>query len=325
MARFIFTTIPLALIALAAACSGSDSTPPGSGGPGGPTGDAGPGGPGAEGGTTDTGVPPPDLDAAPGASCPARTSATQAVHVMLDVTWPGTVGTNPGSGKVNVWTRSKLTFDKNNNITAVNQACGSVVPEVQTTPIAGGAKVLPEFPGAVWDSPSMSTFPDTGSQTSFDVNSKVNMEASQALVGLTMADPNGAWPSLGQVQSTDSDGDSHPGITSVPRNGGGYSLPPTSLLQTQHADKLYVVSRTITVLRGTRDTCDSEKGTATVTAFDNHIVGCHISGAGECGASDFQFIDSNRTVYQVGAATYEAKVVADGATCADVRAALPAQ
>ena len=37
---------------------------------------------------------------------------------------------------------------------------------------------------------------------------------------------------------------------------------------------------------------------------------------------DAQFIDQNRTVFQVTSATYEAKVVPDTATCTDVRTAL---
>jgi len=35
------------------------------------------------------------------------------------------------------------------------------------------------------------------------------------------------------------------------------------------------------------------------------------------------FVDKSRTIYKPGAATFTAKKVADNATCADVRAALP--
>ncbi len=35
------------------------------------------------------------------------------------------------------------------------------------------------------------------------------------------------------------------------------------------------------------------------------------------------FVDTNRTIYQVTGATAQTKVVADTASCADVRAALP--
>ena len=304
--------------------SGTDSTPPGGATPGGDSGTDGT--TSSSGGTDGGGVDAPiDLDALPGASCPPRTAATQGVHIIMNVTWPGSVGTNPGNGVAHVWTLSKLTWGTGNAITAVNGACGSVVPKIHTTPIAGDSDVLPEFPPAVWEAAVKTTFNATGVQSSFDVNSKVHLDADPVLVGLTMTDPKAAWPALAAIQSTDADGDGHPGITAIPRSGGGYSLPPTSLLQTQRADQLYIVSRTTTTLDGIRDTCDSQKGTANVAAFDNHVVGCHIQGGGDCAAADYQFVDQNRTVYSVTNATFEAKVVPDNATCADVRAALPAQ
>ena len=116
-----------------------------------------------------------------------------------------------------------------------------------------------------------------------------------------------------------------PGTYDVTMRAIGYVLPPTSLLQTAHADQLYIVSRTTTTLDGVRDTCDSQKGTANIAAFDNHVVGCHVQGGADCAAADYQFVDQNRTIYSVTSATFEAKVVPDNATCADVRAALPAQ
>ena len=326
MASFVRIGVWLAGMLLASSCGGTDSTPPGSSGGPADGGGGGTDGSPVNGSDGGGGIDAPvDLDAAPGASCPTKTDATQGVHIIMKVSWPGTIGTNPGNGTVHVWTRSKLTYGAGNTITAVNGACGSVVPEVQTTPIAGGGKVLPEFPPPVWEAAVKTTFTGTGAQSSFDVNSKVHLDASPVLIGLTMADPKGPWPALADVQSTDADGDGHPGITAIPRSGGGYALPPTSLLQTAHADQLYIVSRTTTTLDGVRDTCDSQKGTANVAAFDNHVVGCHIQGGGDCAAADYQFVDQNRTVFAVASATFEAKVVPDGATCADVRAALPAQ
>ena len=312
---------PAVLLAIGAYACSSSNAPPGSSGAT----------PGTDGGTDptpgDPGTPDgsvPDLDAAPGAACPTRTAATQGVHVIMAVTWPGSVGTNPGSGNVHVWTRAKMTF-AGNAITTVNTPCGSSLPDIQTTPIAGGGKVQPEFPPAAWENAAMPTFTGAGMQSSFDVNSKINLSATPALVGLTMTDPNAAWPAASAIQGADSDGDTHLGITAVPKNGGGYSLPPTSLLQTKHADQLYIASRTTTSLNGVRDTCDSAKGTATVSAFDSHVIGCHIAGGGDCAAGDAQFVDQNRTVFKVTNATYAAKIVPDGATCAQVRAALPAQ
>lgn len=317
--------VVLALGAMAVmACGDATNAPPGSGGPAGDPSSGGGGGANTSSGNNGTSGAP-DLSAAPGAACPSKTNTTQAIHVTMAVTWPGSVGKNPGSGNVHVWTRSKLTFN-GNKITTSNTPCGSVVPDVQTTPVAGGGKVQAEFPPVVWESASMVTFEGTGEQSSFDVNSKVVTSASTALVGLTMADPTAPWPeSASGISGVDSDGDSKMGITAVPKKGSGYSLPPTSLLQGKRADKLYIASRTTTALTGVRDTCDSIKGTANVTAFDNHVIGCHIEGGAECNASEQDFIDQNRTIFKVTSATYEGKVIAENATCADVRAALPAQ
>lgn len=271
-----------------------------------------------DGAAGDSTTPPGDT----AGGCPETLTGTQAVHVMMNVTWPGTVGTAAGSGVAHVWTKSVFKID-GMNITATNSPCGSVVPEITKNPIAGGGKTLPEFPPSTWTSTMMPTFMVTGTQAGFAVGSAVTMKATPVLVGLTMTDPNAAWPALASIKGADHDGDGKIGITSVPRDGGGYSLPPTSLLMTSQADRLYIASRNTVALAGTRDSCTSMKGTATVTHFDNHVIGCHVKGGGECTEAQYKFIDDNRTVYKVTTATYETKVVADGANCDAVRAALP--
>ena len=312
----------LVLAMFAVGCGGS-STPPGGDDDTGVVpidsaiGDTG--GPPGDGTVSDTGVPPGD------GGCTHQTSGTQAVHIMMQVTWPGSIGTKPGSGTVNVWNRSKFSIDAANAITVTNAACGSVIPDIEETPIAGGNKVQAEFPAALWNSPSMPTFGGTGTQTGFDVGATVTIKAAPVLLGLTMTDPNGAWPALGSVTGVDSDGDGKIGITSVPKATAGYAQPPTSLLGGAKADKLYIASRITVTTNGTKDGCDTQKGPATVAAFDNHVIGCHVAGGGECAAADFKFIDDNRTVYTVTSATFESKIVADAATCDDVRAALPAK
>ena len=46
-------------------------------------------------------------------------------------------------------------------------------------------------------------------------------------------------------------------------------------------------------------------------------------GASDCSPTEVNFIDTNRTIYDITSATAETKVMPDTATCADVRAALP--
>jgi hypothetical protein len=79
-------------------------------------------------------------------------------------------------------------------------------------------------------------------------------------------------------------------------------------------------------LTGPADGCpESYSGTANVSKFENHVIGCHVAGGGECNATQSKFVDDNRSVYTVNSSTFQAKVVSDTATCADVRAALPLQ
>jgi hypothetical protein len=131
----------------------------------------------------------------------------------------------------------------------------------------------------------------------------------------------------GITTTTDCDGDTKPGLTALPHAGDGYVLPPTSalgaLLGGNRADEVYTVFRLVTSNMTTRTSCQEASGTATVTHFDNHVVGCHVSGMGECTSAEADFVDANRTVFQVTSATITTSIVPDGATCQDVRNKLP--
>jgi hypothetical protein len=152
------------------------------------------------------------------------------------------------------------------------------------------------------------------------------IDSGAALIGLTLGDPNGAWPAASSIMGLDQDGDGRPGITAIPRNGDGFSPPPTSLAQTQRADQLDLVIRNVMTLTATVDGCpDSYNGSASVKFFDNHVIGCHVMGGNECSAAEAQFVDEQRSVFVPGSATFTAKIVPDGASCADVRTALPMQ
>jgi hypothetical protein len=120
---------------------------------------------------------------------------------------------------------------------------------------------------------------------------------------------------------TDDDGDGHPGVTATPQMGtttcptyvtntGGNPATPSSpctLYQpptavglggsAPAADKVYVVSRQRFALSGIRTDCQKGSGKASITLFDNHVVGCHVAGGGECTSAQAQFLDQNRPVY----------------------------
>jgi hypothetical protein len=262
------------------------------------------------------------------ANCAPRAAFTEASHSILQVKWDAGTATSAGTGVVHVWAKTAWTAN-GNNLAGTVKACGSVLPPASLTQLVGGGMILIEIPNSAWEAAGMPTFQVTGTQTGWNVGSMVSNNYA-VMIGYTMA--NGAtadWPMsyTGITMTVDSDGDMNPGLTSVPRNGGGYVLPPTSalgaILGGARADKVYLVTRNVATNMMTRTSCDESSGTATFMHFDNHVVGCHVSGGGECKSDEVAFIDTNRTQFQVMSATIETKVVADTATCADVRTALP--
>ena len=124
--------------------------------------------------------------------------------------------------------------------------------------------------------------------------------------------------------TNDAEGDTKAGLTAVPRSGGGYTLPPTSIAQTSRADELYIVVRQVTVgdvdpngvRRGRRAARPSRTSTTTSSVATS-------AEATIARRAEIYFIDQNRTIYELTGATAETKLVAETATCADVRAALP--
>jgi len=296
----------LALVGVACSSSNSEVKPDGA---------AGATGAGGGGGTTGTGGSAP---------CDPRTSFAEASHLVVNVTWPAGLAAMKGDGQIHVWGKEVLTVS-GNKLTGTLQACGIVLPATTLNALGGGGMILIEVPTASWDAPSMPHFQIDGTQTGPNVGDTLTYNYA-ALIGFTMADgATAAWPAsyTGITMTNDAEGDMHPGLTSIPRSGTGYTLPPTSIAQSTRADQLYIVVRQVTAATLTRTACDQTSGAATLSHLDNHIIGCHVMGASDCMPDEINFIDQNRAIYEITGATAQTKVVADTATCADVRAALP--
>jgi hypothetical protein len=260
-----------------------------------------------------------------GDACAPRENLTIAVHVVINVTWPDTLATVQGSGQVHIWNRSKYVVN-GSEFSGETSPCGSVLPPLELSVIAGGGKALIEIPDATWDLPSMPEVAGNGEIEGWTVGSKFITNPSSALVGLMMDDATSAWPAKGTMVTTvDHDGDTKPGIVGLPKSDGDFVRPPTSILGQAGAvaDQVYLVTRTALALDGVMTSCTDQEGTVDVPFFDNHVVGCHVFNGGECDATQADFIDTNRTIFEVVDATYTAKFIDEGATCADVRAALP--
>jgi hypothetical protein len=329
MARFV-RVVGFGALAAAVACAAACSSNPSAGG--GTGGVIGSGGANASGGTNGAGGSDGSANGSGGSiatdgatMCDARTNFTLAIHVVLDVSWPDSIGGNAGTGKLHIWNLAQMMVD-GMTLTNTTRPCGSTLPELVLKPLVGGGKLNLEVPNSVWDAPAAPKASTTGTISGWNVGSQLHTETINVLVGLTMPDPNGPWPgSHNMVTAVDSDGDGQPGITAIPKGGAGYVQPPveTPILGFgAKADKVYLASRTALSLSGTVTSCTEQAGMVTVKFFDNHVVGCHVNAGAECTPAQVDFIDMNSTQYNVAGGTFTSKVVPDTASCADARAAL---
>lgn len=256
------------------------------------------------------------------AACPALSELTLAIHVVVDVSWPETLGAKGGSGKLNAWNLARLKVD-GTSISGMTQPCGSDLPELTLSPLVGGGKFDIEVPDAIWDAPSAPQTATVGMLGGFEPGSILSTAVTSLLVGLTMPEPEGPWPaSHKDVTAVDSDADDKPGFTAIPKSGSGYVQPPVAADlggSGARADALYMVSRTAMGLSGTLSSCTEQSGTVSVKFFDNHIVGCKVAGGGECSAEQVDFLDANRNLLTATEGTFTSKIVPDTATCADAR------
>ena len=258
-------------------------------------------------------------------SCPVQASGTSGNRIVATISWPETLGVEAGTGQLVIWTKADLKFD-GTSVTGEVTPCGSIVPPLQTKAAVGGHKVQPIIPDALWDMPGLPKTAAKGTISGFDPGATIQMEPASALLGAEMGDAaNDEWPlSWSGLTTTDPDGDGKPGITAAPNTTDGFSAPPLGIFpDSPKAQQLFLATRSVIELQGKRDTCTTASGKAVIHKFDNHVVGCSSTAGGDCSASETDFVDTNRVVYKIESATYEMAQVPTGASCADVRAALP--
>jgi hypothetical protein len=329
------TRLMVALLLAAGCAAGNSGTPAGAtGGAGAAVGGAG-SGPGGSAGGGAGGAVTGENDAAAtdgsgagsggamGVPCEVRSALTLAIDIVVSVSWNGSLGASAGTGTFHLWTLAKMTAN-GTALTGTIQLCGNTLPELMLTPLVGGGTVAVEIPQAVWDSPSAPKFSTTGTLEGWNPGSTLTTAPTIALIGLTMPDPQAAWPaSYTMVTSVDTDMDGNPGITGIPKTGAGYVQTPvaTPILGIgARADKLYLASRTGVALNGKMTSCTEQSGSAAISFFDSHVLGCHVSGGTECTAAQVDFVDTNQTKYTMMSGTFTSKILPDTATCADARA-----
>jgi hypothetical protein len=309
----------------------------------------------------------PVIDSGPvidgsGAACPPLTDEWVGAFITLNVTWAPVLAANGGSGTLYLWSLNHYTIN-GSTVTGTTRTCGNQVEPLVLNATgkiatdapadAGTVAVLNETPTTkVWDHDTRTT-QTTGILGGWNVGSSLTINPTTSIAGLsqssTFSDPNVAWPTSSTTFATsdfsDDDNDGNPGITAYPLNdnAAGYYYPATALGSTAAgstpppgADKLYVVSRTQVAMYGTSTSCTDIQGKVTVPEYLLHVIGCHDHGTAataSCMPAEWQFIDSNVTVYAGSAGkqsvitgTFDAKLMsADGGppSCDDVVAAFP--
>jgi hypothetical protein len=283
---------------------------------------------------------------------------------------------------VSIWLLTKFNV-AGTALTGTSQSCALSLPDLALNltgmmATGGGTKLNIQIgPGTGIDNPMNTTwdkitrtFPVSGTLAGWNTGDMQTVAPSLGLLGLTdTAMSTGmnpgkysvdttAWPpycannctpagSFTMADLSDDDGDGKPGITAYPSTDSGYALPPTTSLFAEVADEVYIVSRNEIAISGKSTDCVNGKGTgtATITLFDNHVVGCHATNPmgqnfgtpGPCTSSQVSFLDLNRTIYGYDmtmgdsiskahpVTTTNVSVVRLPATakCSDVRAALP--
>jgi hypothetical protein len=308
-------------------------------------------------------------------SCAPQSTMTLGMHVNFQVAWPSTTAYLAGSGSVDMWLMSQVSTADSGAFTGTTMTCGIQLPPtvlntLGKTAVCGTptcpADVQMAFSDAEWDSLITTTFDTSGSQSAWSTSAALDTDPTPGLLGLTFTSYGGTppqlWPancesncactgtgsgssivfpgdcgSFAGSDVTDPDGDGFPGITATPPQNSTYSLPPTSVsTSTALADQVYTVLRSEINVAATMSSCASAAGTATITLFDSHVVGCHAAAvgptpAGACSSDQVSFLDANRALYTPVSSgdavsltnaitgTVTIQQMAFGATCADVR------
>lgn len=295
---------------------------------------------------------------------PCNVTGRWGMKVVVNVSWGGGNGALAAhTGTIVQWTLIDLTQAASSTSFTANdvKVCGIVIPDFQGISAAGGEWYGLQFADStIWDKSTMPTFTGTGRVSNLFAGATIDFDATAILVGLTLKDPSGAWPSLSTLldgsagQFVDQDGDGEAGVTLTTKSGAyppTDTPPPVNGAKTYsnpivnagdgsgpaaygRADRIYVGIRALSAESGTLDTCNSITGQATVSSIDNHIPGCYTApctdsgctspaAGGECLTSDAKVADAIKPVYTVSDATFTATRLSSTANCGTVRTTLP--
>jgi hypothetical protein len=259
-----------------------------------------------------------------GASC--NLTGTWALKITSPTTWTNATYIRGGSGNHVFWLRMTAT-QSGNSVTETMLECGRRVPDFAATMVSetyGFSLMTSLFDHAPPYLPTSSATLTLGSTAP---GASVSQPLIAFLMGTTMSNPTTAtWPNAASsLTQVDMDADGDPGVRVTYLSGGGYTHPrvSSSIFSTTRAANPYVASRLVFSLQGSLNSCTQASGPATVTHVDTRIFGCELEGGSNCNGSQAGFLDMNCVRYSVGSSTYTMVKIANGASCAAVRSALP--
>jgi hypothetical protein len=280
-----------------------------------------------------------------GSSCPTMSHFTTATKIDVYVTWSAQAASDSGSGLVSLWLLTFYNFDGQGQLAGTVVHCGIVEPPLALNAVGKTAigvssiqdpEVATVFDPSTWEmirTSNSSSIPVTGTLGGSSEGTPLRINQVVSLLGIrpgsTWSFDSTTWPSTESSilisDLVDNDGDAKPGITGSERNDPPFVMPRSGLgMSFPEADHLYLVYRTEFSLDGRESAdCRSWCGSATVNLLDSHVVGCHLSTGADCDESGTTFLDANRTVLRPGTAMFTSVIVPDGATCTDVRNAIP--
>jgi predicted small secreted protein len=265
----------------------------------------------------------------PQALTECSSGGTWAMKISTPVKWNTTFVIQGGQGTITNYVKSVRT---QNGLNVVDSAklCGIETPPYQATTTFGSEKYGVTFPTAAFDAASMPTFTLNGTLTATTEGASFSSPAAAALVGATMTNPTtDAWPTNGAaLTAVDAEGDGNVGLSTIPLSTDGFIDPPVNAARSVRAGKVFAAFRQVLVASGTVTSCNRIDGKGDVQtinnkpAIDQHVLGCQHQDGTACTAAEFKLLDSAAPVYApTDKATITMVKIADGATCADVRAA----
>jgi hypothetical protein len=301
------------------------------------------GGTPGSGGTAGTPATAGGSDApAPGGSCegagPAKegmckgmSNGVYAMRMDFDVWYEDAINNPklilPHRAPLTIYLKAEITgvCEDGTGGKALMRPCGTILPPLYTDAVNRVVQI--QFPDPLWDAEGIPSFETTGSVTGFDPGSMLVVDQTTSLVGISLADKEGAWPEYtatasldcgdgktGEACFPDIDGDGKPGITATMKLDGtppspgyldGWEYTPAPTVETDAltgdgASEAYTGLRTRLSGSGTIGAdCKSGVGNATGQDFESRVYGCKTKAGADCSPAQSEFVDKNTPIFHV--------------------------